>query len=307
MVEKYIAFGEILFDEHNTEHTMPYLFNGKELDSETGLYYYGARYLDSKTSLWLNVDPLAETMPNWSSYIYSFNNPINYIDPNGMKPEDNYIDATTGKYLGSDGATTNNTRVIYRAEWNNITSEMNGSTSVEATKALQASSSIVTINNLKINMDINNANNETIADQTKERQVYIGIEITREDIPLAEVTSVRGPDGKNAEATITLEVRGKRTVFEGTKLIPIAQVHTHNLSQDKNIINIPGTSDKDKNSAHNLNFPIYSIDSYTGSQKNGNEIHRVMPNGIRTNNFGNINSHNIAQDALNYHINKQKK
>lgn len=40
-------------------------------------------------------------------------------------------------------------------------------------------------------MDINNANNETIADQTKERQVYIGIEITREDIPLAEVTSVK--------------------------------------------------------------------------------------------------------------------
>ena len=28
---EYIAFGEILFDEHNIEHTMPYLFNGKEL------------------------------------------------------------------------------------------------------------------------------------------------------------------------------------------------------------------------------------------------------------------------------------
>ena len=82
---EYIAFGEILFDEHNTEHTMPYLFNGKELDQETGLYYYGARYLDSKTSLWLNVDPLAEKYPNISPYAYVANNPIKYIDPDGRR------------------------------------------------------------------------------------------------------------------------------------------------------------------------------------------------------------------------------
>ena len=32
--------------------------NGKELDAETGLYYYGARYYDPATALWLGVDPL---------------------------------------------------------------------------------------------------------------------------------------------------------------------------------------------------------------------------------------------------------
>ena len=64
---------------------MPYLFNGKELDSETGLYYYGARYLDSKTSLWLNVDPLAEKYSNISPYAYVANNPIKYIDPDGRR------------------------------------------------------------------------------------------------------------------------------------------------------------------------------------------------------------------------------
>lgn len=57
---EYIAFGETLFEEHLVNPKMPYLFNGKELDSETGLYYYGARYYDPKTSLWLNVDPLAK-------------------------------------------------------------------------------------------------------------------------------------------------------------------------------------------------------------------------------------------------------
>ena len=80
---EYIAFGEILFDEHSSEHTMPYLFNGKELDSETGLYYYGARYYDPRVSLWLNVDPLAEKYPHVSPYTYTLNNPIKFIDPDG--------------------------------------------------------------------------------------------------------------------------------------------------------------------------------------------------------------------------------
>ncbi|MEC5395956.1 RHS repeat domain-containing protein [Bergeyella sp. RCAD1439] len=73
---EYIAFGEVLFDEHKVSRRMPYLFNGKELDSETGLYYYGARYYDAKVSLWLGVDPLAEKYPNMSPYTYTNNNPI---------------------------------------------------------------------------------------------------------------------------------------------------------------------------------------------------------------------------------------
>ncbi|MDA9963963.1 hypothetical protein OAP05_03345 [Schleiferiaceae bacterium] len=38
---------------------MGYRFNGKELDEETGLAYYGARYYDNQLSMWLSVDPLA--------------------------------------------------------------------------------------------------------------------------------------------------------------------------------------------------------------------------------------------------------
>ena len=61
----------------------PYLFNGKELDTETGLYYYGARYYDPRVSLWLNVDPLAEKYPNISPYTYVANNPIKFVDYDG--------------------------------------------------------------------------------------------------------------------------------------------------------------------------------------------------------------------------------
>jgi len=65
-------------------------------------YYYGARYYDPKTSIWLSVDPLAEQMPEWSSYNYTFSNPIKYTDPTGMAPETSPIFDQYGNYLGVD-------------------------------------------------------------------------------------------------------------------------------------------------------------------------------------------------------------
>ncbi|HGE5775826.1 TPA: RHS repeat-associated core domain-containing protein, partial [Flavobacterium psychrophilum] len=64
-----------------------YLFNGKELDRETNLTNFGARYLDMKTSLWLNVDPLAEETPHVSPYAFCNNNPLFFTDPTGMSAE----------------------------------------------------------------------------------------------------------------------------------------------------------------------------------------------------------------------------
>jgi RHS repeat-associated protein len=84
-------------------------FTGKEPDPETGLYYYGARYLDPKTSRWLSGDPaLGEYLPvapvndeakkrngnlpgmggvfnyvNLHAYHYAGNNPVKYVDPDG--------------------------------------------------------------------------------------------------------------------------------------------------------------------------------------------------------------------------------
>ncbi len=61
----------------------PWRFNGKEYDAETGNYYYGARYYDPKTSIWLSVDPLASERSWVSPYNFVENNPINRIDPDG--------------------------------------------------------------------------------------------------------------------------------------------------------------------------------------------------------------------------------
>lgn len=87
---EYFAFGETFVEEHRSSNNSPYKFNGKELDEETGWYYYGARYYDARTSIWLSVDPLAEKYPSWSPYVYTFNNPINLIDPDGREPVPSY-------------------------------------------------------------------------------------------------------------------------------------------------------------------------------------------------------------------------
>ncbi|MFV0290570.1 MAG: RHS repeat-associated core domain-containing protein [Mangrovibacterium sp.] len=76
-------FGEVFLEERNNTWNTPFLFNGKELDEETGLYYYGARYYDARISLWLSTDPLQEKYPHVSTYAYTFNNPVIYKDPDG--------------------------------------------------------------------------------------------------------------------------------------------------------------------------------------------------------------------------------
>jgi RHS repeat-associated protein len=82
---EYVPFGEVFIEERNNKWNTPYLFNAKELDKETGLYYYGARYYDSRVSLWVSADPMQEKYPNVSTYNYCGNNPIMRIDPDGRE------------------------------------------------------------------------------------------------------------------------------------------------------------------------------------------------------------------------------
>ena len=79
----YIPYGELFVEERNGSWASPYLFNAKELDEETGLYYYGARYLNPSIALWLSTDPLQGKYPGMSPYNYCAGNPVKLVDPDG--------------------------------------------------------------------------------------------------------------------------------------------------------------------------------------------------------------------------------
>ncbi len=82
---EYVPFGEVFVEERNNSWSTPYKFNAKELDEETGLYYYGARYYNPRSSVWLSPDELREKYPNVGSYVYCDDNPVKYVDPDGRE------------------------------------------------------------------------------------------------------------------------------------------------------------------------------------------------------------------------------
>ena len=124
--KKKTYYGRNIFkNAPNNTFFSKYPFTFKELDKETGLYYYGSRYLDPKISRWLSIDPALtdgsyipvapngdearkhnQNLPgmggvfnyvNLHVYHYSANNPVKYIDPDGREflwQDPIYIDQT---------------------------------------------------------------------------------------------------------------------------------------------------------------------------------------------------------------------
>ena len=118
---EYTPYGELWIEEVAAGlDKLPFRFTGKEMDEETGLYYYGARYLDPKYSRWLSGDPaLGDYVPaagtdpsklagmggvyntvNLHLYHYAGNNPVKYSDPTGM-----WLDNGDGTYTAEKGDT----------------------------------------------------------------------------------------------------------------------------------------------------------------------------------------------------------
>ena len=84
--DAYLPYGELLVDEHSSSEELPYKFNGKQFDEETGLYYYGARYMNPMASVWYGVDVLTEKCVTMSGYVYTLVNPIRMVDIDGKIP-----------------------------------------------------------------------------------------------------------------------------------------------------------------------------------------------------------------------------
>ncbi len=72
-----------------------HLYTGKEIDASR-LYYYGARYYDPEMGRWIERDPKGGVLENPMSlnrYVYCYNNPLFYIDPDGCDPKVNDLTA----------------------------------------------------------------------------------------------------------------------------------------------------------------------------------------------------------------------
>ncbi|GAB6950300.1 hypothetical protein JCM15640A_18850 [Hoylesella timonensis 4401737 = DSM 22865 = JCM 15640] len=80
---EYVPYGEVFIEERNNTWNTPYLFNAKEFDEETGMYYYGARYYEPRLSVWMSTDRFAEKYPNSTPYAYCLGNPLKFTDING--------------------------------------------------------------------------------------------------------------------------------------------------------------------------------------------------------------------------------
>jgi RHS repeat-associated protein len=127
---EYFAFGETFVEEHKNSINSPYKFNGKELDEESGLYYYGARYYDPRISIWASIDPLAEKFVGRSSYEYCFSSPVKFIDPTGMGPGDPptklYHNTTSASSIIKNGFNASENGKLSNYNWFSSTSDAGG-------------------------------------------------------------------------------------------------------------------------------------------------------------------------------------
>jgi RHS repeat-associated protein len=121
--------------EHKNGFAADYQYTGKELDKETGLMYYEARYMDAVTGRFVSVDPLAMSPPAAVTlnpqlihpYAYAANNPVYFVDPDGLLagPNDSIL-VEASKTIEFQNTDPDRARNALRNQPSNIASAFTG-------------------------------------------------------------------------------------------------------------------------------------------------------------------------------------
>jgi len=274
----------------------PYKFNakpacrrGRELDNETGLYYYGARYYTPELSIWLSacppehmrrrMDPLSDKYPSMSPFMYCAGNPVRLIDPDGMRIDDYYD--RFGKYVGTDGE-GNNLRIISSKAAFNEAMEVGGR------DMARQYSKVVTVQENSSEV-INNIYSNTVKDDT-ERKGYIILDVVNATLSVVPQPAHKNDSRTGCENEFDSYGNGAfKTPKDGkSNEIIVGQVHGH--TPDKTGLNLSGytqdfnevlfkASGDDKSAAKTLGVPVHAVD------RRG--IIRVNPSGNSTSNIPN--------------------
>ena len=109
---EYLPTGDVFIEEKNpaNNYATSYKFNGKELDEETGLYYYGARYLHPKYAMWLSTDPMEGKYPQITSYCFTCDNPLKFVDFDGS----DWVEMNDGNIVWRNNVTASNYQTILK-------------------------------------------------------------------------------------------------------------------------------------------------------------------------------------------------